>query len=1004
MPVGSNLELQVQQLAIGAIVSVYVIIFRGIVYGLGTNTHINFVLAEQITEACGLALFCFGTAHVFVYTPRIALALKINLPLAFMALTQYPPSRRFDVRPLPGIVEAQLIGAAISTFVNIFVFPSTASRDLMGSFRRLLDQMVQCCEYFETTAAGLGVEHRRGSREAARLRVNVRQAVEKFGQIVGGSRYETNIERFSQIDYHCIFLDSTRLASSFGSMCLPFEIDDSFYYQLEDPAAQMKHGRMATGTAGESRVSMESFMSEHHSTDHQRRRNAAIDEATLMEAANMHRQREVRIQGMHSAVAPACAQLWLHRRVLQLVWERTDEFERRSPTKSLIRMVTRTLRTVYRRSEKGPALHEFVAETPVALGTDHLPLAGDERQQLDDRLAQMSLAQMADIVDEHVELFQQTEAEFIALMDPLSGLDDTRTRENYVVLLSFLGAIRENAICLTALLRTVHQINEKRPDYVQVWFPRLSWSWLYHGHIDAEDGNEEDPVSDDWDLENAFDTEGEHINEPVVSFDGDTPALRSPDWGTQEPVTELSPSPRPLRRQRTEAKALYTQIDNRYARAARTVVDWLQRRKTQYAIKFTLTIMAWGIWAFIGVSARFFSKQNGSWGLNCIAAVFGVTIGSTFNAGFNRVLGSSLSGAWGIVAWRSSSNGQNPYLPCLCCIVYFIVAFYVGFFVPKWTAVSPVMVISFSSVLFPAYTESRPSNGAALGWKHAAVNAVAIVFTFAVSAIFMPYKARTALRMRLADLFRLNSFVVQSINHMHVARAEFQSVHKNELRRVRDFVSRSRIQLAKCRSLIPSAIREPSVHEHFQVDAHNLLINTLELQLEWLLYSFFTLNTRHSEVLHQMIRLALATREDIIGSKAVFNTILASSLVGNKRLPAYLPEMGTARLQFSQEVHPMLNEQYTKSFDITYLCRWKVGIWHLIATQSDLVVAVRTIVGAETDEWPEEVGFMLDILESDTLGNHPKCQQDVLHKPLRGQWFSRLPKYAAVPGMVSATN
>ncbi|KAJ2500210.1 hypothetical protein GGH96_002903 [Coemansia sp. RSA 1972] len=1004
--VGANLEVQTQQILIGIVVSAYILSVEGIVHGLGKSGIIDFGLASDLTNAVALAVFCFVVATIYTYTPRLSQALKINTTSAYVAFTRFRLSRRYSVQPLPGFVYAQLIGAAVSTAVNIFVYPSTASYNLMGSYRELLVAMSECCEYFADSAAELGIEGRKGSDIAVQRRMCVRKAAEKFGRVVGGSRYETTIERFSQVDYHYIFLDASRLSSSFSTMCLPFEIDDTFYYQLEDPMAQIKHGSMTT--VNHSMASIKSFTSERPSSSsvERGRRNAGIHEQTVAEVAEMHRYQERRKEGVRRAIAPIRAQLELHRKILQILLDRTLVMECRSPTKSLIELVARLLKKVYKYRAHDAGLSGFNAADDFDLEQDYstmLPFTEGDRQDLHEHMGVMSLEQMADVVDQHIEIFEQTETECIELMAPFDLRDNIQTHEKHVVFLSFMGALRENAICIATMLRTVHRINAKRPDYVQFWFPKLNWSWLYRGRIEDEDDNEADPVNDDWSLENAYGTttNGEIIDEPEddeSTESGSTLTMNICNTYSElgeatipETSSEESGStPRPVRRHNTEVGALYQMIDNPYARVARSVLDWIKRPKTRYAFKFTVTMMVWAIWAYIGVSRDFFIVNNGVWGLTCTGAVFGVTIGSTFNAGFNRVFGALLSGAWGIVAWRAGNYGRHPYLPCFCCIIYFVVSFYVGFFVPKWASIAPVMVISFSSVLFSAMYNGDAEKGTSIGWKHVTVNAVAILFTFIVSSLFMPYRARTALRIRLAELFRLNTLVVQGINHMHVARAEFPTVHHNELKRVRDSVFQSRIIIAKCRQLIPSAVREPSVHEKFQLDAHQQLITTLETQLEWLLYSFFTHNTQTSDVLSRMIRLALNMREDIIGSKAVFNSILASALSGRKRLPAYLPDIGTARRQFIREMHPLLADQYTRSFDITYLSRWNVGIWHLIATQTELCAGVRTIVGAETDMWPEEVGFMLDCLEQ-----APQESMENKHdvQGVNGQWFSRLPKY-----------
>ncbi|KAJ2845567.1 hypothetical protein IWW36_004728, partial [Coemansia brasiliensis] len=746
--VGANLEVQIQQIVIGILVSVYILIIEGIVHGLGKNSSINFELAAKLTNGTALAIFCFGVATVYTYTPRLILPLKINTTSAYLAFTRYQQTRGFDVRPLPGFVYAQLIGAAISTVVNIFVYPCTASHNLMGSYRDLLKELAECCEYFESSVAELGKENRRGSDVAAQLRTRVRKATERFGHIVGGSRYETSIDRFSQIDYHYIFLDSSRLASSFITMCLPFEIDDSFYYQLENPSAQLKHGSMTN--MNRSMASLASFSSEKAplpKTPHQQ------GERSLAELAEMHRHQVQRKKGIQQAISPIKAQVELHRKILEILLSRTEVMVHNSGSKTLFDLVSRSLKSIHRRRSRGqlPGLSDFVTATDDGVNLEEYPenmmFAADNRQDLHEQLECMSLEQMAEVVDQHIEIFEQTETECIQLMAPYRITDDAQTHEKQVVLLSFIGAMRENAICLTSMLRTLHKINAKRPEHVQIWFPKLNWSWLYRGRIDEEEeDNQDDPVNDNWDLENAFgtDTKRDVIDAP---FDNEHEDERSismlsmanvhhgsgssgDEIAAHQPESSESTSPqRLIRRHNTDMGALYQMKDGRYARIARAVLDWAKRPKTQYAFKFTITMMVWAIWSFISVSSRFFYVNNGSWGMTCIAAVFGVTIGSTFNAGFSRVFGSSVSGAWAIVAWQASNYGRHPYLPCFCCIIYFVISFYVGFFVPKWASIAPVMVISFSSVLFTAYFDGNAARGTSLGWKHAAVNAVAILFT-----------------------------------------------------------------------------------------------------------------------------------------------------------------------------------------------------------------------------------------------------------------------------------
>ncbi|KAJ1722244.1 hypothetical protein LPJ53_003317 [Coemansia erecta] len=1041
MTVGANLELQLQQIFICILVSAYILVIEAIVYGLGQNPHISHDVAAMLTRAVGLAIYCFVLAIVYSYTPRLSLPMKINTASALLALTSYPELYAYEVRPLPGIVYAQLVGAGISTCVNIFVMPSTSSRRLVGAFRGLLKEMHACCVYFDQTVPALGLEAlgRRllDSEKARERRVGLRRAAELFGRVVGGSRYETTIERFSQVDYHRIFLRANKLASVFGTMCLPFEIDEQFHQHLENPVTKMQHGTMTHPNS--SMASLLSCNSERRAN----RSTPASEESvfhgaepgrTIAELAERHRRQEMSRQGVLRALLPIRAQIALHQQILDVLLERTERVERSSPTRSLFEMVLRAVKS-YTRELPGDIGHSAHGQThmheviPESLVCENPEMAST----LHDGIARMSLEQMAEAVSLHAQKYEKQVTECIRIIAPYSAQESERTHERHVVLLSFIGALRENAACMARMLLTLHRIDVHREDRVRIWFPKLSWNWLYRGRVDEED-EEEDSLGADaenWDLANAFGTDVDSLDEHdslarerrKSRMPSESP--ESSEFSSSESESELEINMQ-LRRQsaigsdsvgsiasssgmgssgtrpaaqaqeETEVGAIYKTIDHPLARVARAFLDWLGRPKTRYAIKFTLSMLAWAVWAFIHWSRHFFIRNNASWGLSCIAAVLGVTIGSTLRAGLTRVLGVTLSGAWGIVVWRSSDQGYRTILPCTLCILYFVASFYMSFFTRRLSSVSPIMVISFASVLFSAYVDANRKEGTSLAWKHVSVNIVAIVFAFFVSALFMPYKARTALRRRLAETLRLNSLVTQSINHMHSARAEFPLVRRKEYRRVVAFVGRSRVLLAKCRQLVEPAEHEPSVHERFQTAAHTRLIDSLELQLEWLLYSFFShaTPTEDRDALAMTIRLAMAMREDIIGAKSAFNSMLAAALYSRSRLPAYLPDIGTARHEFTRRMHPLLRDQYTRSFEVTYLSRWHVGLWHVIGTQTDLVMSVRAIVGAETDRWPEEVGFMLDSLALAPPGQ-VSAQQPGQQPGQHGRWFSRLPKYAA---------
>ncbi|KAJ2744380.1 hypothetical protein GGI20_003012 [Coemansia sp. BCRC 34301] len=1077
MTVGANLELQVQQLVLGVVVSSYVLIVQACIYGLANMSSINFVLAAKLMQAFSLAIFAFCVALVYTYIPRLSLPMKINAVQVYLAMTRYPVSRQFTAATLPGFMYAQLIGAAISTMVNIFVMPSTSSRKLVGSFRALVQQMSECCEFFEASAAALGQKGQQSSDGALGMRLALRTRAESFGQAVGGSRYETTVERFSQLDYQQIFTVTDRLSRSFGTMCLPFEIDDNFYRHLDDPSTKMQHGRMTSRSpsmvsVGSSNCS-EARSARRHRHQQHRRFNSDSKmhhdnhpssshfqvERSLANLAEMHRRQELRAAGMKQALGPIKAQVALHRQVLTELLERTRDMEHGSPTKSLFHLVASSLRLYTAKHPTDPGYLSLescnCADVSVCNCMSNADIcAGQLSKRLREQLAQLSLNQMAAAVEQHIELFEQAELACIQMIAPYNRSDNVLAGEQHVIVLSFVGALRENAVHLCSLLRTLHQVNEKRPNRIQIWFPKLSWSWLYRGRVDEDNDEDMEPETDNWDLENAFDMDsgaesisstsanempagengtscaesqlppsrfgegggldsdnessshGQQLGNAVAA--SNSPATPRRHWGRHSHDHHLLRSQQerqsPPKQQALLGSRLSLQQDalsstrrHLAARAAGVALDWARRPKTKYALKFTITIMAWAIWSFFGFSEDFFRLINGSWGLTCIGAMFGITVGSTVIAGLTRVLGVSLSGAWAIVAWQASRSGETPYAACFCCVVYFAASYYLIFFIPRLAQAGPAMLISFTSVLFTAYGQGRASEGTSLGWKHVAVNVVAIVFAFVVSALFMPYKARTALRRRLSEVFHLNSLTIQAINYMHIARADFPTVHANERIRVDNYIARSRILISKCRGLLRPAAREPSVHERFQALAHQRLIDTLELQLEWLMYSFFTHSSHTADSLSQVIRQVLAMREDIIGAKTTFNSILASALYAKTRLPPYLPDIGTARHQFIDHLHPLMPEEYCRSLDITYLSRWNVGILHVIASQADLCIAVRAIVGAETDMWPEEVGFMLDCIEMMPLGqvaNGFSGEKDVSVLPHhKGQWFSRLPKY-----------
>ncbi|KAI8321538.1 hypothetical protein GQ54DRAFT_297951 [Martensiomyces pterosporus] len=981
MAVGANMELQLQQLLMGIVVSAYILFVQAVVYALGKNSSVNFDVAARVVHGVALAMYCYFIATIYTRVPRFSLPMKINIMSPFLAFTNYPAARGFSAQPLPGIIYGQLIGAAVPTLVNIFVLPSTSSRKLMGAFRVLLKEMAGCCEYFEEAVDTLGKDGCRRSSTASKMRVSVRGSSERYGQLVGGTRYKITIERFSQSDHRQMFIEANRLAASFSTMCLPFEIDDDFRSHLQPST---KFASETKEKAASSQLSVSSTSTSISNDD----QDSSHQEDKQLNSSILQSQHEQSREGAPRALGPIKAQLALHKKILNILAERASGMQDGSPSKALALLVA-------------DMLHLRAPSYPTDAG--YANGGGDEEAASatahdDSQLHLMNLGGIADIVDRRAELFEEAERAFIEMISPYMSKDDPKAHERQIVLLSFIGALRENAICLSNVLRVLHKMYLVRPNRVQVWFPKLSGPWLYRGRASEDKDEDENPTGEDKDLENAFGTSEEEEEEEGGGSkpqNSTRPESRGETAGSTE-RQQISEMLSPRRQRVASLKSACDCVVTSVAQVLLKIVDWLGTPKTQYAMKFTLTMMAWAVWSYFNFSQRFYIDNHGPWGLTSIGMVFNITIGSTFYAGLMRVLGTLISGAWAIVTWEASKHGSTPYLPCFCCAVYFAVSFYVSFFVPRWAPVTPVMMISFTSVFFTAYFDGSAAQGTTLGWERVAVNVVAILLAILVSAILMPYKARTALRKRLAEVLRLNTMVIQSINHMHMARAEFPLAHKTERELVLNNIYRSRVAISKCRGLFPAAVREPSVHGAFQVKAHMCLIDTLELQLEWLLYSYFTQSSVGGNMLGRTIRQTATLREDIIGAKSAFNSILASALHARSKLPVYLPNVGTARRHFVQHFHSLAMEQYSQSFEITCLSRWNIGIWHVIASQEDLCRAVRAIVGSEVDSCPDNVDQMISTLEKTErrrsgqgLGTASQAQPLVM-----GQWFRRLPKHA----------
>ncbi|KAJ2516993.1 hypothetical protein GGI11_003289, partial [Coemansia sp. RSA 2049] len=738
--VGANLELQAQHLALSAITSSYILVFQGIVVGLGRSSSINFDVAARITHALALAIFCFAVASIYTYTPRLAIPIKINATAVYLAFTIYPAQRSFIVRPLPGYVYAQLLGAAVSTIVNIFVMPSTSGRDLVSSLSCLLKTMTECCDFFNEAVADLGRQDHQRSKEALAMRASLHSNAENLGQTVGAARYETTIDRYSQHDYHHIFLSASELATSFSSMCLPLGIDRHFYYHLQDPSARMAYGSMAsiydntspdeavsvanmqdihdaatTSAATESEVSKDnnqvssgsqsrnpshlsvaSYAGESRARSktpavepgiqrlkqHQYRHHHAssVDlQKTLRDLAEHHMRMEIRTKSARLALVPIRRQIGLHRTILHVLLSRSQSLEHSSPAKSLFNMVARSVKRICTRKHyKGAGTQGFGAnggeeETEEAeedgarqaeidanaFAAQYMAaVEAGASEELDAQLVHMGLSQLARIVDAHAHLFEKKETAHIGRIAPYSTQlqqDDQPTHEKNVLLLSFIGILRENAICLAKLLRVLAAVNATRPDYVQLWLPPLSWHWLnsHHGANEDDKNTNGAPQDEDWDLEKAFDDEdsadgyGWHKSDSEYDSESDNEndekseseydsgsnskgkeaaacstdeeeaglhiqITRSRATGASSRSSSDKSSSRSDRARRqhhhhhhrqqvhygdASAGAIYTLIDNRYARVARFVLDWSRRPKTLYAVKFTATMMAWAVWA-----------------------------------------------------------------------------------------------------------------------------------------------------------------------------------------------------------------------------------------------------------------------------------------------------------------------------------------------------------------------------------------------------------------------
>ncbi|KAJ1941511.1 hypothetical protein EC988_006739, partial [Linderina pennispora] len=135
--IGANMELQIQQLLVSACVWTYILIVQAIVYAVRYRD--NFETEVYLIHAFSLAIFCFAIATAYAYLPRLNVAIKLNMIAPITSLTVTKVDRwRYNVRPLPSTIYAQLIGIGVSTLVNIFVWPRTSSRELARSFEEMM--------------------------------------------------------------------------------------------------------------------------------------------------------------------------------------------------------------------------------------------------------------------------------------------------------------------------------------------------------------------------------------------------------------------------------------------------------------------------------------------------------------------------------------------------------------------------------------------------------------------------------------------------------------------------------------------------------------------------------------------------------------------------------------------------------------------------------------------------------------------------------------------------
>ncbi|KAJ1928425.1 hypothetical protein FBU59_007131, partial [Linderina macrospora] len=315
------------------------------------------------------------------------------------------------------------------------------------------------------------------------------------------------------------------------------------------------------------------------------------------------------------SVAPVRELLELHQRVFLILIDRFVDLQKDTATKALLWLLTRQKADV----------PEYAVQT-----------TGGEF----DNLEAMSLAQIADYLDKQAAHFEVQETVCIRMIGPYQRLMDEKTFNQYTVLMSFIGALRENSTAISRLLRLVDEILQKRPMKSRVWFPQLSIKWLLLGQANDLANGEFGPEEMGNNLETAYETD-----ESTPELDAETKTGTMGDDSTDDEQMTMDDVPRSTVFDAASEFSVAVKISKRFGWAVFAYMSpyilaantWFHQRQTQYALKFTLAMLLWGIWAYIGVTYRFFVRNYGNWGLTAIAFVFNVTVGSTLDAGIKRL-------------------------------------------------------------------------------------------------------------------------------------------------------------------------------------------------------------------------------------------------------------------------------------------------------------------------------------------------------------------------------